>query len=242
MVDKKAFRTLTSGLYIVTAHGADGCDVGCVINTLEQVASEPPQLAMSLNKENATTAVVRASGRFAATVLSQDATMELIGRFGFKSSAEVDKFDGLDFSVCGGDVPYVPDSALARFLVDVQHEVDLGSHILFVGTVTEAEVLDDGEPMTYAYYHGTLRGKTPPKAATYNGGEGDGAPAAQPVAPAAAAEEVAEALAEAIEQPRYAWQCTLCGYIEEGYPDGLPDDYACPICGAGPEMFERIEL
>lgn len=232
MVDKKAFRTLTSGLYIVTARNADGCDVGCVINTLEQVASEPPQLAMSLNKQNATTAQVCKTGRFAATVLSQAATMELIGRFGFKSSADIDKFEGLDFALCG-DVPYVPDSALAYFLVDVQHQVDLGSHILFIGTVAEAEVLGDGEPMTYAYYHGTLRGKTPPKAATYNGGEGEGAPAA-------AAE--ADAAPEPAAEPRYAWRCTLCGYIEEGYPDGLPADYECPICGAGPEMFERIEL
>ena len=51
-----------------------------------------------------------------------------------------------------------------------------------------------------------------------------------------------EGEAAAPGQVRYGWQCTLCGYIEEGYPDGLPADYTCPICGVGPDMFERIEL
>ncbi len=40
--------------------------------------------------------------------------------------------------------------------------------------------------------------------------------------------------------------CTLCGYVydeaAEGVPfDKLPDDYECPICGAGKELFEETE-
>lgn len=242
MIDKLAFRALSSGLSIVTARDGEGCNVGCVINTLVQVASEPPTLSIALNKGNATARVVQESGRFAATVLGQGATMDLIGLFGFKSSDEVDKFANCEFRVCGDGVPLVTDHGVACFGVRVEHTVDVGSHLLFIGPVEQAEVLSDAEPMTYAYYHTVLRGKTPPKAASYNGGEANGAPKAQPADPAAAVEGSGEAPAAASGQPRYAWQCTLCGYIEEGYPDGLPDDYACPICGAGPEMFERIEL
>jgi len=46
--------------------------------------------------------------------------------------------------------------------------------------------------------------------------------------------------------------CTICGYIydpEKGDPDegiepgtnfdNLPDDWTCPICGAGKEDFEK---
>ncbi|MCK4614344.1 MAG: rubredoxin [Thermoplasmata archaeon] len=46
--------------------------------------------------------------------------------------------------------------------------------------------------------------------------------------------------------------CKVCGYVydpEEGDPDSniesgtafedLPDDWVCPICGAGKEEFER---
>ena len=33
------------------------------------------------------------------------------------------------------------------------------------------------------------------------------------------------------------WVCKICGYVYEG--DTLPDDYTCPICGAGPDQFEE---
>jgi rubredoxin len=48
------------------------------------------------------------------------------------------------------------------------------------------------------------------------------------------------------------WVCTICGYIydpavgddEGGIPAGtsfedLPDDWTCPICGAGKDDFEK---
>lgn len=107
----------------------------------------------------------------------------------------------------------------------------MGSHYLFVGVVEEAEVLASGDPLTYAYYHAVKGGKTPPKAATYNGGD------------EAAVPGVTETAAGAPDAgKKIAWRCTICGYIEEGYPDGLPEGYMCPICGAPREMFERVEL
>ena len=71
MIDRKAFRSLSSGLYLITAKAGD-VRCGCVVNTLVQVASEPATLSVSLNKENATTAAILESGRFAATVLAED--------------------------------------------------------------------------------------------------------------------------------------------------------------------------
>jgi hypothetical protein len=41
--------------------------------------------------------------------------------------------------------------------------------MVFVGEVADAEVLSDAEPLTYAYYHSVLKGKTPPKASSYVG-------------------------------------------------------------------------
>lgn len=230
MIDRKAFRSLSSGLYLITARNGNG-KFGCVVNTLVQVASEPPTLAVSLNKENATTAAILASGRFAATVLAEAAPMELIGTFGFHSSTDIDKFADCNHALDGSEVPYVAEHGLARFSVFVTETIDVGSHYLFVGTVEEAEVLAAGEPLTYAYYHAVKGGKTPPKAATYNGGD--------EASPAGVTETAAGAPTAG---KKIAWRCMLCGYIEEGYPDGLPADYRCPICGAAPDMFERIEL
>ena len=66
------------------------------------------------------------------------------------------------------------------------------------------------------------------------------------------ATEVAEAAAEALDsaasiepkpkKTRTAWECTVCGYIETRFPDGLPADYRCPICNAKPKKFRRIEI
>lgn len=49
------------------------------------------------------------------------------------------------------------------------------------------------------------------------------------------------------------YQCTICGYIydeEKGLPDqgiapgtkweDIPDDFVCPECGVGKDMFELV--
>ena len=238
MMDRKAFRALSSGLYLITSHIGER-KVGCVVNTFLQVASEPPTVTVALNKENATTEAVRETGRYAATVLSQDAPLELIGTFGFHTSADTDKFATCDYAIDEADIPYVKAHGLARFSVRVTETIDVGTHYLFVGVVEESEVLAEGEPLTYAYYHAVKGGKTPPKAASYNPeGDPEGSTAAAP-APASADASADEAPAAG---KRVAWRCMICGYVEEGYPDGLPEDYSCPICGAPRDMFERIEL
>jgi len=50
------------------------------------------------------------------------------------------------------------------------------------------------------------------------------------------------------------WECTVCGYIydpaagdpakgvEPGTPfEDIPDDWVCPMCGAGKEAFKKVE-
>lgn len=161
--------------------------------------------------------------------------MDLIGPFGFKSSNNVDKFAEVEHRLCETGVPFVTSGCLASFSAEVHDQVDAGSHILFVGPVAEAEKLAKGTPMTYAYYHEVLRGKTPPKAVSYI--EETSEPADQPKAAKA---NMSEGAAEEGAAPKYGWRCKLCGYIE--MMDELPDDYTCPICGVGKDMFERIEL
>ena len=39
------------------------------------------------------------------------------------------------------------------------------------------------------------------------------------------------------ENGKTAWVCTICGYVV--YEDELSDDYKCPICGVGKELFVR---
>ena len=54
------------------------------------------------------------------------------------------------------------------------------------------------------------------------------------------ADAPAEAAAAEPGRPKVAWRCTVCGHLE--YAEELPDDFACPVCGVGKDMFERVEL
>lgn len=85
-MDLKAFYSLSCGLYLVGATH-EGKDYGCVVNTVTQVTAEPAKLMMAINKQNATTSAVLASGRFEAAVLCETAPMELIALSAFKPAA-----------------------------------------------------------------------------------------------------------------------------------------------------------
>ena len=225
MIDKQAFHSLSYGMYVIGTR-FDDKDYGCVANTFAQVTSSPLQVSVALNKENATSAAVRRAGRFTASCLSEQADMQLIGTFGFHTSTELDKFAQHASARDEAGMPYVAEQCCAWFSAKVVSELDLGTHVLFVGEVQEcAKIADAGSPMTYAFYHQVKGGKTPPKASSYLGDE-------QPAA--------APAESNGTEQPKIAWRCTICGHME--YVDELPDDFVCPVCGVGKEFFERVEL
>lgn len=216
-MDLTAFYKMTYGLYILSS-SAQGKDAGCIVNTVTQVTAEPPKLAVAVNKQNTTAKIIQESGVFAAVPLTQEAGMDLIGVFGFRSSETEDKFAGFHFKRDEAGVPYVTDCAAARFSAKVEQTVDLGTHLLFIGEVTEAEKLLPEEPMSYAYYHSVVKGGTPKTAPSYKGEAEE-----VPVAPATSGER---------------WRCTVCGYIHEG---PLPEGFTCPLCGVGVESFEKLE-
>lgn len=166
MVDKKAFRAMSYGVYIVSS-ATEWMSAGCVVNTAVQVTSSPAQVAVAVNKDNATAAVIRTAGAFSVAALSQDAPLAMIGTFGFKSSFDCRKFDEWPHAVDALGLPYPTQGVCARVSARVAHELDLGTHVLFVGEVAEARA-GEGEPMTYAYYHQVKGGTTPPKASAYN--------------------------------------------------------------------------
>ena len=222
MIDRKAFRSLSYGLYIISSE-KEGKAVGCVVNTFAQVTSSPAQVSVAVNKENVTSSAITETGKYEVVVLDESAPMELIGTFGFHSSAEVDKFAEFETDSSSLGLTYVKQNASAHFSVKVTKQLDLGTHVLFIGEVVNADVLSDIPSMTYSYYHQVKGGKTPPKASSYNG------------------EDIAEGVEErGASEVKYAWRCKVCGHIE--YVDELPEDFVCPVCGVGKDQFERIAL
>ncbi|WP_144743767.1 flavin reductase family protein [Enorma burkinafasonensis] len=165
-MDLTAFFKMSYGLYVVSAE-ADGRRAGCVVNTAVQVTAEPPRVSVAVNKENVTAGVIAAAGAFTVTVIDKTADMPYIGNFGFRSSDTYDKFEkyGCETSTVGS--PYSPEHVCALLACRLIDTVDVGTHYLFIGEVADAQVLSDEEPLTYGYYHAVLKGKTPPKASSY---------------------------------------------------------------------------
>ncbi len=159
---------ISYGMYVVSSE-KDGKYNGQVANTVFQLTPKPVQIATSINKENLTHEYIESSGNFSISVLSTDAPFKFIGLFGFRSGRDVNKFENVNYEVIQG-VPVVTDNSLAYLVAKVVKKVDVGSHTLFIGEVVDGNVLEEGESMTYDYYHNVVKGKTPKNAATYQEG------------------------------------------------------------------------
>ncbi len=225
-MDKAAFYKLSYGLYVVSSRKDDLFN-GQIANTTFQVTSEPPTIAVGINKQNLTHEYIQASRKFAVSALSKSVPMQFIGLLGFKCGRDINKFDKLNIRLGTTGVPIVLDHAIAYIEAEVVNEMDCGSHTIFVGQVRDSGILNaDEEPMTYAYYHEVKRGKSPKTAPTYQ-------------APDSVEKEA-------------KYTCSVCGYTydpEKGDPDSgvnpgtrfedLPADWTCPICGADKSKFEK---
>lgn len=165
-IDLKAFRALSYGLYIVTSFCKEKPN-GQIANTVFQVTSDPPRIAVCINKENLTHQCISESGVFAVSVLEDATSLSFIGRFGFKSGRDIDKLIGVTRLKEASACPLVTEHAVSVFEARVLSQLDVGTHTLFVGDVIRAVLLNQNPPLTYAAYHEKKRGKTPPKAPTY---------------------------------------------------------------------------
>jgi flavin reductase (DIM6/NTAB) family NADH-FMN oxidoreductase RutF/rubredoxin len=233
VVEPAALHTLSYGLYVVTARKGERRN-GQIANAVMQVTAAPTQLAVVLNKANLTHEFIAASGAFAVAVLGEDAPMTYIGRFGFKSGRDTDKFE--DLSCADGETgcPLPADYAVAVLEARVIATLDVGTHTIFVGEVVAARKVSDSRPMTYAYYHTVLKGKTGKNAPTYGGAAVAPSPPPSPK-----------------DGTMKKYVCQVCGYVYDpaqgdadsgvaaGTPfEQLPGNWVCPVCGAGKDQFE----
>ena len=142
--------------------GSDnGRDNGCIVNTAVQVASLPTKLAISVQKGNLTREIVEKSGKFNVSVLTEDAPFETIRHFGMQSGRNVDKFtDFVGFERSENGLIYLTEHTNAMFSCKVVEKLDLGSHMMFIGEVTESKKLVGGASCTYAHYHKAIKPKS----------------------------------------------------------------------------------
>ena len=158
-MDKKAMYKISYGLFVVTS-AAGGRDNGCITNTLGQITSEPNRVSLTVNKANLTHDMIAESGKFSASVISENADFELFRHFGFRSGRDVDKF--ADFSCTkrlDNGLLAVTEGTNAVISGQVIQSVDLGTHTMFIADVTGLEVLSDAPSATYDFYQNNIKPK-----------------------------------------------------------------------------------
>ncbi len=163
-MDKKTMYKLTYGLFVLTS-AVDGKDSGCIINTAGQVTSEPNRISIAVNKANFTHDLVKESGKFNVSILSEDASFDIFKHFGFQSGRDVDKFAGYaDCKRSANGLYYVTAGINGYISATVEQSIDLGSHTLFIAAVDDMEVLSDTSSTTYSYYQSNIKPQPEKKA------------------------------------------------------------------------------
>lgn len=228
----RAFHKLSYGIYLICAQDGDE-SFGYVANTAFQVTSEPPKIAISCHKENQTLKAIEHSRAFSLSVLHEGTQMDLIQTFGYSSDDHSNKFKRVKVGKGKTGSPIVLTDTMAYFECRVVNAYDEGTHILFIGEVVDATLVDEKkDPMTYAYYREVKKAFSPPHSPTYVD---------------------KEKLAEGKTDAPVEYLCQICGYIYDpaegdprhGIPPGtpweeLPDDWVCPICRANKSYFKKM--
>lgn len=224
--------TLTYGLYTIGSKSGNRLNAQ-IANAVFQITASPARIAVAINKSELTNEFIKDSGYLAIGVLSQEAKMPFIGHFGFKSGRDINKFETIDYFTTPNGCPCPKENIVACIELKIESAVEVGTHTLFVGELTDCSMVTEGVPMSYTYYREVLCGKTPPSAPSYKG-------------------EVKKVKAEKEEKMK-KYICDVCGYEYDpavGDPDGgiapgtafedIPADWVCPVCGVGKDQFSEV--
>ena len=160
-IDPKTFQKFSYGLFVLTAK-ADGKDNGCIINTGIQLTSQPNRISIDVNKANHTHDMIKATGMFNISFLSESAVMDTFKHFGFQTGREVNKFDEhipVSYAHSANGLAYITTGTNAYMSGKVVDAYDYGTHTLFIADVTEAVVLNNDPSVTYAYYFAHIKPK-----------------------------------------------------------------------------------
>ena len=163
-MNNQALYDVSYGMYAIGVK--DGVrDCGCIVNTIFQVSTVGPLIALSMNKQNYTCDCIKKNQCFSISILPENIDSKVITQLGFQSGKDQDKWENIAHHSFM-DLPVVNDS-IGYLVCKVEKMMEANTHIVFLARVVEAEKQKDEKPMTYAYYHQKLKGSAPRNAPTY---------------------------------------------------------------------------
>ncbi|MFC2136719.1 flavin reductase [Bacteroidota bacterium] len=230
MIQYEAFFKVSYGLFIVSSGNKENGN-GYISNTVFQVTANPPKFATCCSKDNYTCNIIKENKAFGVSVLEQETSSQLIGKFGYNSGRDVKKFEDIKFKTGKTGIPIAMDHTIATFECKVEEIMDVGTHLLFIGEVVEAVLLSDKDPITYEYYRKVKKGLSPKNAPTY----------------------IDKNKLENKKEGGDKYKCPVCGYVydpESGDDssdvapgtsfDDLPSGWICPVCGIEKDEFTKL--
>lgn len=156
-MDTRALFNVSYGLYVLTTN-YDGIDNGCIINTMQQVTSEPCRLSIVVNKKNHTHDLIIDSCVFNVNVLTKETPFSVFQHFGFQSGKNVKKFDPLtQHNRSANNVIYLQNYINSYFSCRTVKTIDLGTHTMFIADIIDAQKVSDVESVTYDYYQKNIK-------------------------------------------------------------------------------------
>ena len=156
--DMTALFRIGYGLYVVTSNDGKK-DNGLIVNTVTQLTDTPNRIAVNINKANYSLHVIKQTGVLNVNCLSVDAPFSVFQQFGFQTGRSVDKFAGQKVYRSDNGLVFLDKYINAFMSLKVEQYVDLGTHGMFICSVTEARVMNDLDTMTYTYYQKNVKPK-----------------------------------------------------------------------------------
>jgi flavin reductase (DIM6/NTAB) family NADH-FMN oxidoreductase RutF len=155
-INTAALFKLSYGLFVLSSI-SNNKDNACIVNTVSQVTDNPLRVSVAVNKQNLTHDFISESGVFCASVLDSRVDFETFKRFGFQSGKTADKLLGLEVKRTASGFFYADSVSNAFIEGTVEKTLDLGTHTMFIGAVTDAEILSQKPSVTYADYHAKIK-------------------------------------------------------------------------------------
>ena len=156
--DLTALFKIGYGLYVVTSNDGKK-DNGLIVNTVTQVTNTPNRIAVTINKENYSHHIIKQTGIMNVNCLSVDAPFSVFEKFGFKSGRNHDKFGSETVNRSDNGLVFLERHINSFMSLKVEQYVDLGTHGMFICSITEARVINNLETMTYTYYQENVKPK-----------------------------------------------------------------------------------
>ena len=156
--DLSALFNIGYGLYVVTSRDEDR-DNGLIVNTVTQVTNTPNRIAVTINKDNYSHHVIRKTGLLNVNCLDVTAPFSVFQNFGFRSGRTAEKFEGIPELRSENGLRFLPRHINSFMSLQVENYVDLGTHGMFICTVTEARICGNRSTMTYSFYQDHVKPK-----------------------------------------------------------------------------------